>query len=183
MSNLKRVTSVWSGLPGLPGTTTLYFHEDGVSTHDQVAAVVTFFNAIKAYLKSGCVVTVNSVAEIIDSTTGLATGLDDTGAGAAVSGTSAGDKLPPSTQALVQWRTGVFFTGRELRGRTFIGALTENENASGLPSSTLTTALTSAATTLLGSNLAVFSPTKKEWASVTSGLAWSEWAVLRSRRD
>lgn len=183
MSHIKRVSTLWTGLSGLPGTSTLYFHENGDTAADQVTAMVAFWNSLKTYIKSGAVLTVNSVVEVVESDTGLVVGLDDTGAGAAVSGTSAGDRLPPATQALVQWRTGTFFGGRELRGRTFIGALTENENASGLPSSTLTSAITSAAGTLAGVALAVYSPSKHVWASVSSGQAWGEWAVLRSRRD
>lgn len=184
MSNLKRITTVWTGLEGLPGTTTMYGHENGVSAHDQVAAVMNFWGAIEGSLSSAIHFFVNPIVEIVDSTTGEITGLDDTGAGGSGAGANGGDLLPLTTQALVRWRTGVFSSGRELRGRTFIPGWCETENDDGKPTSGCVSLVQSAADTLVGSmNMAAYSPTHHTWASVNLASMWTEWAVLRSRRD
>jgi hypothetical protein len=184
VSNLKRISVLYTGLEGLPGTNTIYGHEDGVSAADQVTAVRNFFGAIAGSLKSGLSIQINSVVEIVDSTNGEITGTDDTSAGGTVNGASSQQLLPLTTQALVQLRTGTFFTGRELRGRFFIPGWCETENDAGKPTSGALGLVNTALDTLVGSaNLAVFSPTKFQWASVSSAQMWSEWAVLRSRRD
>jgi hypothetical protein len=184
MSNLKRINVLYTGFAGLPGTNTLYAHENGISAADQVAAVLAFYTGLASAFRSGLHIAVDSVVEIVDSTNGQTTGLDDTGAGGTVTGSNSGALLPPSTQLLVRWRTGVFFSGRELRGRTFLPYFTENDNSSGAPSSGLVASVQTAAQTMADdANLAVFSPTKFQWADVSAAQVWNEWAVLRSRRD
>ena len=184
VSNLKRITVRYSGLPGLPGTNTLYGHEDGVSAADQVAAVLAFVTSVAGTQNDALDIAVDGIVEIVDSTTGQVTGTDDTGAGGSVSGGNGTDLLPTSTQLLVQLRTGVYFGGRELRGRIFLPGFGEDVNTDGRPASTLVSGMQAIVDTLVGdANLAVFSPTKHEWASVHTGVVWDEWAVLRSRRD
>lgn len=183
MSHIKRITTVWTGRPGLPGTTTLYFHEDGVTTADQVDAVKAFWNSLKNNIVTGTNLAVDGVAEIVESDTGEIVGTDDTGHGGVIVGTDSADPLPPTVQGLIQWRSGVYVGGREIRGRTFIGCITETSNTAGVPNAGTVAAWTGYATTLKAANLAVYSPTKHQWASVSSGSAWSQFAVLRSRRD
>lgn len=183
MSHIKRITTVWSGRPGLPGTTTLYFHENSHTAADQVDAVKAFWNSLKNNIVTGVNLTVDGTVEIVESDTGDIVGTDATGHGGVIVGTDSADPLPPSVQGLIQWRTGVYVGGREIRGRTFIGCLTETSNTNGVPPSGTIAAWTGYATTMLGSALAVYSPTKHQWASVASGNAWGQFAVLRSRRD
>lgn len=184
MSNLKRIQVVYTGLPGLPGTSTWYGHEDGVSTHDQVAAVLAFYTSLATTLRSGLHITVPDTAEIVDSTNGQTTGLDDTGAGGTVECSNNGGETTWGTQILCQLRTGFYTSGRELRGRIFIPGATQDDTDSGFPSAALISAVQTPLDTLIGSaNLAVYSTTHRTWASVSSGGVWSKYALMRSRRD
>lgn len=183
MSNLKRFTVDLSGFAGLPGTNTWYFHENGSTFDDQAAALNAFYTAV---LVGSAFHTYNAAwggtGEIVDSTTGEITGLD-TADPWSVTGDQTVDPLPPTSQALLQLRTGTFFGGRELRGRIFLGGYTEASSTDGKPTSALVTTISTAANTLNAAALAVYSPTKHEWSSVSSTTVWSEFAVLRSRRD
>jgi len=104
-----------------------------------------------------------------------------------VTGTEGTEKLPPATQGLIEWRTGFFVGGREIRGRTFIPGLSNSSSAAnGVPTSTWLTLAAAASTAIIGwtsSDFVVYSPTKHQKALVTAGQPWNEWAVLRSRRD
>jgi hypothetical protein len=106
-----------------------------------------------------------------------------------------GDPLPWATQGLIRWRTGAFIDGRELRGRTFIPALTEGHSTQGRPTAALITILNTAAgavNDLLGvwqrPRLASEGPPVVEARDgqivpVASFSVWTQWAQLRSRRD
>ena len=184
MSNLKRIHVTYDGVQGLPGTNTLYCHENGISAADQVTAVVDFFTSMAGSINSSINISVDSIVDIVDSTTGLTTGQDDTGAGAVVDCTGSTDPLPTATALLVQLRTGTYFTGRELRGRFFIAGMLEGNSTGGKPdASSLAVWQPFVDTLVADSNLAVFSPTKHEWASVSTATLWVQWAVMRSRRD
>lgn len=96
--------------------------------------------------------------------------------------------LPYATQGLIRWRTGTFVNGRELRGRTFVPGLTEDYNVAGVPSGGLPALMagyinTYITTSSAAGDPAVYSPTHKVAAIMTNGSFWSQWAVLRSRRD
>jgi hypothetical protein len=183
VSNLKRIHVLYTGLPGLPGINTIYGHEDGVSAADQVAAVLDFFDGIGTSLNDSMTVAVNDVVEIVDSTNGNITGTDDTGAGGTVTGSNSSEAVPFSTQLCCGLRTGTYFSGRELRGRFFVPGWCESENDQGVPSASLISFVQGKLDTLIGdANLAVFSPTHFQWASVHTGTVMTQWAVLRSRR-
>jgi len=184
MSNLKRIHVTYDGAPGLPGTNTLYCHENGISAADQVTAVVDFFTSMGPSINSSMTVTVDGIVDIVNSVTGLTTGQDDTGAGDVIDCSGSTDPLPLATALLVQLRSGVFFTGRELRGRFFIAGMVEGNSTAGRPDASSLAVWQPFLDTLVDdSNLAVYSPTKHEWASVSSATLWTEWAVMRSRRD
>lgn len=184
MSNLKRIQVQYTGLPGLPGTSTWYGHEDGVSAADQVAAVLTFYTALQTTLRSGLTITVPDVVEIVDSTNGQTTGLDDTGSGGTVTCSNSGAVPAWGTQVLLQLRTGFYTSGRELRGRIFLPGITDNDIDSGYPSTAVIAAIQGHLDTLVGSaNLAVYSTTHRTWASVSTGSVWGKFALMRSRRD
>lgn len=184
MSTLHRISVLYGGLPGMPGTNTIYHHENGASAADGVNAVKGFLDDISTNLASALTYDVNPVVEQVDSTTGAVIGVDDTGGGGADTGASGSESLPFSTQLLVQLRTGVFNSGRELRGRIFIPGQVESNNDAGRPSAAWVTFAQSKVDTMLAAGgIAVYSPTHHTWASVSAGKVWNEWAVLRSRRD
>jgi len=183
MSTLHRITTVWTGAPGMPGTTTLYGHENGDSTRDQVEAVGDFLATLTSSLNTDLTATVSGQVELISSTSGDITGVDDTGADVVVEMTDTAAALPYTTQLLVQFRTGVYFSGRELRGRMFIPGFCEDGNLQGVPDPDVVSGVAAAASTMVGHGFAVYSPSKHQWASISAATVWNEWAVLRSRRD
>lgn len=115
----------------------------------------------------------------------------------------AAEALPYATQLLTRLITSQFVNGRRVRGRIFIPGLSETDNTAGLPAATLRTTATTAATGLITQStgtLAVWSrpysaldddgqpipgktPRVGSQHAVTSVSTWTQWSVLRSRRD
>jgi hypothetical protein len=182
MTTLARVTTLLTGMPGLPGTNT---YTANPATDDP--AVLTtlihdFYDSFHTNVASALTMTTFGQHLLFDSTTGVATGTQDGGDDQAVTGGNSGEFLPLPIQLLVQWRTGVFFGGRELRGRTFLAGFVEGLNDNGVPNLDLVAAVSTAANDLAG-HLVIWSPTHLEWASVSRATVWFKWAELRSRRD
>lgn len=101
-------------------------------------------------------------------------------------GTGDAAQVPQSTMLLIRWRTGAYTNGREIRGRTFIPGLEASANdGSGAPTAAVITGIGALATTLAAAtpSLVVYSPTRSAIATVASASVWSEWAVMRSRRE
>jgi hypothetical protein len=104
-----------------------------------------------------------------------------------VAGTGGAVQVPQASMVLVQWRTGNFVGGREIRGRTFIpglisGALTNNgELATAAQSDILAHSTTLA--DFAAPSMVVYSPTNGAQATVASASVWTEMAVMRSRRE
>jgi hypothetical protein len=167
--------SVWHFLPG----------EDSSTTAESAAdAATAWLTTINTYLSGAQVATVDPEVLQVDVGTGNVEGVFATSQ-SPVTGTSGANVIPNAANALVRWRTGVFTAGRELRGRTFIPGMTEDENDQfGNLDPAVVTGINAANVTLLGTtDFAIWSPTLGSAATVTSGTTWGEWAVLRSRRD
>lgn len=107
-----------------------------------------------------------------------------TGAGAVKSGESVAN----ATMVLLQWRTGIYKDGREMRGRTFIPGLNTLSLDDGELGATARGIFLAAAQGLVdsGVGLSVWSRPKDgtpgSSAPVTIAGVWNELAVLRSRR-
>ena len=100
-------------------------------------------------------------------------------------GSSPGTAVPNASMVLTRWRTGVFTGGRELRGRTFLpGAnIAGSDDDGNINSASLAVFNAAAATLISTSDFAIWGSTTAHAATVVSGTTWSEFAVLRSRRD
>lgn len=184
-----RVSTEWSGtMQGLPYFSNLYFGGTTDGEADAaVAAVTAFWQAVDDRVANNLTWTISSDVESIDLLTGNVIAVFSTPGGTG-SGAETGDLAPPYTQGLIRWRTGVYSGGREVRGRTFIPGVTENQNTEGVPVATYISGNATAAQTLItasapAGNLRVYSPTKQLASTVTSASTWNQWAVLRSRRD
>lgn len=183
-----RTLTTWTNVQGAPYYTNLYFGGDTEGEADAaVAAIDGFLADLDPSLVNGMVATVDSEVELVDPASGNVTGVYGT-AGATETFVAGGDPLPYSTQMLIRWRTGQYVNGREVRGRTFIPGWTESSSTNGKPlPGTVSTMATIAASFLTAASgaggLVIYSPTHGLDASVTSTSVWSEWAVLRSRRD
>lgn len=115
MANIQKVTVVWSGLPGFPGTTTLY-RPDDISDDDNIHE---FFEAIKTKIPSGLNIIVQPFGNLIDEFTGDLTGAW-THAPTATTSTSGGGIHAAGTGGSIELRTGAVANGRRVKGRLYL---------------------------------------------------------------
>lgn len=179
--------TVWVGVAGAPYYTTLRaFHGNDLTAE-------AFSDAWDAALTSRAVdfpsfmsATIEAELRLIDSVTGLLVGTEVT-TGNTFAGSSSGDPLPRASQGLIKWSTPNIVAGRRLRGRTFLPCIIESFNTSGgKPDGSLLVAWAGVLSTFITAcqgELCIWSPTHGVAAVVDGGTLWSEWAVMRSRRD
>lgn len=183
------VRTVFIGVTGSPWINTLNFQATGpAGTQAEADAAVvttgTYWGATDAVMSTA--VSWATLPEVLahdDAGVALAAyaTTPQTGVGA-----SAAEIMPFSNQALIRLLTGAFIGGRQLRGRIFVPGLTETANSSGSLISTTASTLLAAANALNAATapaLAVWSRTHAAVATVTGVSVWSQFAVLRSRRD
>lgn len=186
---IQRVRVVWTGVAGSPYYTNLYFGtgEDAVGDpQGDVDAVEDFLTNIVPELLNPLHAEVVPEVALINEVTGDITGfvpVNITGKNF----TNAGEALPRMTQMLLRLRTGTVAGGRRVQGRVFIPGMPESANlADGRPNGALTAGIRDAfiAQVLAAPDpLVVWSRKNGVAAEVGAVTAWSEWAVLRSRRD
>jgi hypothetical protein len=184
-----RVRVSWgSGAANGGGVSTFNFIGDDLQAdaNAAAAAVATAMAALEPVMDVDAVWTLETEVDVFNVLTGQTTGVF-TVAGATGNGNSVGDKLPLAVQGLVRLRTGFFVGGREVRGRLFIPAVGEPFiNADGTPTVAFQTTIADAIDDLRADPnciYAVYSPTHSTAQEVTAVTAWSNFAVLRSRRD
>lgn len=186
MVDLYRVRTNLVGGSGSDQVSTMFFSSAASETaQDAATAVRTFWYDMRGKVTSAYTATVEPEVFLIDQATGEPTGIESTTT-TPVSFTDGTDKLPWVVQGLVQWTTGTFIGGRQVRGRTYIPGVTGAGNTNGIPNSDYLTALNTAAATLLGTTgvtLVVYSRKNHSAWPVVSRNAWQKWAELRSRRD
>ena len=182
---LWRVNTEWSGGQGVPYLSTHYFDTSAGTVNDAIASVQTFWTAVKSRISDQLSWTIPGDVTVIDVATGQPTGIA-AGILQAGAGTDGSDPGPWAAQGLIRWRTGVFVNGREVRGRTFIPGITD----AGVVDGVLNTfavdefngagaALISDAATIFG----IYSRKSHTFHAAVAASAWTQLAVLRSRRD
>jgi len=180
-----RITTEWNGVQGSPYYTNMFFDGTLEAEADAAAtAVGVFWTAIQDQIDTALEGEVLAEHAVIDPTTGQVTDLF-IGTPVTINCSNAGAALPPATQGLIRWRTGIYVGGREVRGRTFVPSPTETSNdAPGVPSAAYIADLQPAADTLVSSSgLVVWSRANGQIAVVTGAQVWQQWASMRSRRD
>lgn len=188
MPTISRIRTVFTGVAGTPWYSNLYIDGDGEQSEAAVEAVGEFWDAVGTVIVSQVQWEVEGEVAQIDTVSGNITGITsvDSVESAGVAGF---DPLPFATQALLRLRTGEYVGGREVRGRLNIPGLLEANNAGGRPDSNLRNLINDAADQyLLGGDglngaLVVWSRKNGTAPFVSSASCWTEWAVLRSRRD
>lgn len=192
--SMYRVQTSFTGAPVTGGgLNTLYFEAGGgLTAADAHDAVVDFWTLCAGAIDSELAMTVLGEIAVIDEATGTLTGVESA-TPVVVAGGASGDALPLATQGLIRWRTGEFVNGREVRGRTFVPGPVEVLSTGGRPESSYVGGLNTAAAGLIAETTAalliwhrpgpnaVLEPGSSH--PVLTGSTWSEWAVLRSRRD
>jgi len=159
--------------------------EAGGTGRQAATAVGNFWGAVDSLMEVSVSWTTLADVESVNAANGQVTAVTGT-TPATGGGVAATTGLPIATQGLVRWRTGVYANGREIRGRWFIPGLATASNNDGAPSSTMLSTVNTAASTLISdanSVLEVWSRANGSAVDVASGTCWSQFAVLRSRRD
>lgn len=184
-----RVRAVWEGLAGGEYLSTYIFNGGAGAAQDAANAVHTCLSGLVGNFANDLAVRVQPDVDVVEPLTGQVTSRVGVAAPAAVFGSALGDLLPLSTQGLITLRTGVFVAGREVRGRHFYPGATEDLSTDGKPVAAYLAALANNYGDLrdnsaaFGAPLAVWSRARGQVHNVAFGQAWSDWAVLRSRRD
>jgi hypothetical protein len=181
MGDFNKVVTQWNGFPGAPGFTTMYF--DGAST-PPLAALQTFWTACKNLLPVTVTLQVANSGVSIDLATGKPDGTWTSGVQAPIVGTGANAYAAPAG-AEVEWKTGQFSNGREIRGKTFIvPIIIAAYQTDGTIADTNRDAVTTAATALLAATpkIGVWSRKAHQWQTATSAKCLDKVVVLRSRR-
>ena len=180
-----RVRTIFTGVTGSPWVNTAYFNESGGSPEQAAAAVGQFWNTVDALIESSVGWSTSADVETVNAATGEVTDVTSTTISA---GTGAGGAtgLPTAAQGLIRWRTGHYVGGREVRGRWFIPGLGAASNSDGLLLAASRTLINDAGVALINdanSSLAVWSRAHGLDQVVTSASVWTQFAVMRSRRD
>jgi hypothetical protein len=195
------VTILWTGLTGLPGTTTLNFFTGAASPIEakhMTDAADAFASTLITVLGNGTSLQVQPEVKFLDEASGVLDSL------AAVSppppahvASASGQVGPLPSGAVIAWATdGVHLRpgalkSRRVRGRTFVVPLAlAAYQSDGTITGTIITALSGAASTLVGDASTSF----VIWARPVDGAGGASFpvttwhitdqaAVLRSRRD
>lgn len=186
-----RVRVVFENIQGSPWLATHYFSEAGGSAAQAVTTVSTFWGAVDNVMGTAAQWRTEPDVSLIDATNGHLTGVVATTPGTGAGGLAA-DLVPIVSQGLVRWRTGQIVGDRELRGRTFIPALTETANSANgdLAAATNATILAAANAYIADANSIPHiwhrpdpGASNGTSAAVLTASVWNLWATMRSRRD
>lgn len=165
MPSVYRVRSLWSGFQGSPGYTNLHFLDLTTDAARNAAGAATkaFFTAIANNLITTWSVSVQSEVTEWDQATGQLLGaVNMTTPPTPQAGTAAAGPFAGGSGACVTWKTGSIYNGRRVIGRTFLVPLFNCFDSDGTLNSTAITAITTAATGLIGASgaeLAVWAKT------------------------
>jgi hypothetical protein len=178
---------VFTGVAGSPAYSNFYFDDNGVTAGVYQTSVLGMWDTIKTAIRSGVTVTMVNPIPIIEVASGQVVNVVS-GDGGTTAGTDTGQELPPFTSGLVRMHTGVFASGREVRGRCYVPYPSENANDAGTPGSGYISGLTAAFVTLQGDNeangaMVVYSRAHARAEYISSFDTWNQWGSLRSRRD
>lgn len=170
MPNLCRIRAVWSGATGLPGVTTWYCANEGVSgtVSDARNAIGAFYAAVESHRPTGVLVTLETAGDIISGTTGEIVGSwgDNT---ARVSAGTGSANYAAGVGAFVRARTSVIIDGVRIRGGFYEAPLAlDSFDVDGTLASSVVTDYNAALLVLnskLGVDFYVSSPARKAQTS------------------
>lgn len=162
---------------------------------EALARVRAFWNSIASLPKSTTTISFDTQVVQLGINTGQPVGAFTGSAPAAVTFSGAADPLPPATQFLVKYSTGVFIGGRALVGHSYLPGFVETTNdTDGTPTAATITSVNTALG-LLGTTIvspinqvvwhrpgAINAPTGQA-EPVTSRTAIDRWAVQKGRRS
>lgn len=187
---MARVRTLITGVGGSPYYLTGYFEAPGGDPNDYAEAWHQFVgNGITGQTASypiSATLTTEANLQVVDPVSGDVQGFLESEQ-IVTSGSSTSPMLPPSNQYLVRFTTGVYIDGRQVRGRTYIPCPSlAGATAQGTVSAGDRIALTDRGQALIDdpdSNFVIWSKKNQRWHSAVNADCWSQYAVLRSRRD
>lgn len=197
---MAKVTINWTGFPGGPGYSNLYFSDlTGTGAVDQtmvdtaVARVETWLAYWRNRLPIAVTTGVDPTVEAVESSTGALQGFWTASVAAPAPGLGVASFSAPSG-ACVSWYTSTVRNGRRMRGRTFIVPLdTASYEGDGtlIPIIVSSTPAVNNALMVTGTaaDFGIWArPTTKggtdgQWALVTAARMQDKPAMLTSRRD
>lgn len=182
MSDINKVTITWTGWPGGPGYSTMYFVAEATPP---LAAIQAFWSSLRPYIPTGITLQVQNTGVGLSVATGKP---DGSWAGAVQPAltASAPAQYAGPVGGCFEWKTGAFLNGHQLKGRTFIVPFSSsNYDGNGTITDSMVTIMNTAATNLLAvtPNLAVYSPTNSTYRVASSGRLLDKACVMRSRRS
>lgn len=207
MSEVYRVRAVSTGWTGGPGLNTFYFaptgvaeitsEEDALLCRDRVRAAFADVNLI---YPPATTISVQGSVDVIETTDGELTGNFSLPNAANVVGAGLAGYNALATMLLLRWNTNDIMDGHRVKGRSFLGPVSNGVDADGTPQVGLLNELTAFGTAMMdigvgeGPKLCVWHrprpateehPVAREGqrATVISYTAVDKYAVLRSRRD
>ena len=181
MPEINKVVVDWSGWPGGPGFSTFYF---AAATPPPLAALNAWFSSVRGLIPSSIYILPRNSGVTLNDVDGKPVGAWTTTAVAGVQGLATGAYAAPAG-AVVEWKTGVYSNGHQIKGRTFlVPCATSQYDNDGTLVSGAVTAVNNACTTLLAATpkLVVFSKTHAVSPFAVSGNVLDKVAVMRSRR-
>lgn len=197
---MAKVTINWSGLPGGPGYTNLYFTDiSGGSNIDQtivdsaVSKTDAWLAAFRTSIPNSITTGVSATVEAVDEASGALQAFY-TGTPAAAAVGTGGTAYSAPSGAVISWYTSTVRNSRRIRGRTFMVPLsTTAYEADGSLTAAKIAGWNTATTTLIATGasaeLGVWSrpsgpgATDGDWALVTSFRIPDMAAILTSRRS
>lgn len=190
--DMLRVLSTWTAPQGGPYYTTHNFLGTGdVNALDAHSAVSSLWGDFVAHISNLFTVTVQADVDEIDPATGQIT-QQHTVPPLTLGGSSSNEPLGLATMGLCRWGTGFYVNGRQIRGRTFVPGITTSAGDNGKPSPAAVAIFNPFLTAFIaepepGNEFVVWSRPKPSapgfTTDVSAGSFWTDWAVLRSRRD
>jgi len=200
MAQMAKVTINWTGFPGAPGFTNLYFKDitggaaiDQATVDSAVTKTDAWLSAWKASIPNSVTTGVDPNVEAIEETTGQLQGFW-TGTPAAASVGTGGTAYSAPSGAVVSWFTSTVRNGRRILGRSFMVPLstTAYETDGTLVASKIATWNTASAALIGVGDPAEFGIWSRpsaspggdgEWALVTNHRIPDMAAILTSRRS
>lgn len=185
MPNMYRVRTVFTGVAGTPWYSNLYFDVSQSTPLSSQEAAFAFWGTLQGFIDNSLTYNVEGSVATVRSEDGELTdiaGLPD----ALQAGLGTGESMSRALQGLIRASTSNFAGGRRIKGRVFVPGLTETSNEEGRPAPALLTAMNNAGDGLISdadSQWVVWSKKNGTMNAVVSASAWTEFAVLRSRRD
>lgn len=196
-----RIRTIFTGVAGTPWYSNLYFLDDGSTSIATLAAgwVKDFWDDIAPFMLSSIRYTLEPLVPTYDEENGNLV-RQTTVSALTATGTDSTTALPWATQGLIRLRTTGIVNNRAVHGRIFVPGAPEVQSDNGVPVTGYKSGLQAAITTLItnsSSSLAVWArpypgdpdadPPKAARPGsqhiVTASDVWSQWAVMRSRRD